>query len=164
MDNEATVQQVLRITRYIVEARDVCFLMTRGEAGQINARLMQPFGPEEDMTFWFGCSDGSRKVREVGREGQATVGYLLPSEGAYATFQGRATVERDVALRRRYWRESFAEFWPDGPEGSDYVLIRFRPSRLEVMHLQQDVAPEPYGLRPAILWREGEEWRLADAE
>ena len=163
MDNEETVQHLLRIVRLVVEAEDVCFLMTRGEAGQIDARLMQPFGPEEDMTFWFGTSDGSRKVQEVEREGRATVGYLLPAEGAYVTFQGRATVERDPALRRRYWRESFAEFWPEGPEGPDYVLIRFRPSRLEVMHLQQDVAPDPYGLQPAVLWREGENWRVAEA-
>jgi general stress protein 26 len=152
----------LEIARTIMETAGLCFLMTRGETGAIHARLMQPFGPEEGLALWFGAGAESRKVREVQRDERATVACELPGEGAYVTLIGRATVETDEALRRQYWRESFAAFWPAGPTHGEYALLRFEPERVELMHVEQGIAPEPFGLRPAVLIKEAGMWRLSE--
>ena len=159
--NEHSVTALLDATRNIMEKAGLCFLITAGESGAINARLMQPFGPEEELVLWFGASAASRKVQELARDGRATVVYQLPAEAAYVTLLGRATVERDVAQRQRYWRESFTAFWPAGPAHEDYVVLRFVAERVELMHIDQGIAPEPFGLRPAVLVKEAGTWRLA---
>jgi general stress protein 26 len=160
--NAYSVESLLEVTRTIMEKALFCFLMTASESGAISARLMQPFGPEEGLVLWFGASATSRKVRELRADARATVAFEAPAEGAYASLQGTATVEMDPALRQRYWRESFAAFWPAGPAHEQYVVLRFEPTRIELMHIDQGVAPEPFGLQPAVLVREAGPWRLSD--
>lgn len=161
--SQHSVDSLLDITRTIMEKAAFCFLVTASPSGAINARLMQPFVPEAGLVVHFGASSGSRKVRELQRDAQATVAYQLPDEGAYVTLLGRATVETAAALRQRYWRDSFAAFWPEGPEKGDYAVIRFEPTRVEVMHIEQGVAPKPFGLRPTVLIEENGAWQQADA-
>lgn len=160
--SQYSANTLLDITRSIMEKATFCFLMTGGAPGAINARLMQPFAPEADLVVHFGAGGGSRKAQELQRDARATVAYQLPTEGAYVTLLGRATVETALALRRRYWRDSFAAFWPDGPEKGDYAVLRFEPERIEVMHIDQGVAPEPFGLRPAVLVKEQGAWQVSD--
>jgi general stress protein 26 len=152
-----TTAHWLDITKRIIEAADYCVLITSGDSGWANARLMQPFQPEEDWTIWFGASPRSRKVREIEANPQATVTYQDDREHAYVTLLGQARVERDLEARRRHWRVEWAMFWPEGPGSDDYVLIQFVPSRIELMNLSRRVAPGPR-TRPAVLVREGEEW------
>ena len=54
-------------------------------------------------------------------------------------------------------------FWPAGPEGDDYVLIKFTPFRIELMSIYRNVVPDPR-LQPAVLVRDGEEWVVAENE
>jgi len=158
-----TVDSLLEITRATIKAAEFCFLVTLSESGQPNARLMQPFEPEADLTIWFGTSPKTRKVQEIQRDNRVTLGYEYAPEGAYVTLIGTAQIEDDISKRRQYWRESFADFWPSGPESDDYVLIKFVPSRIELMNMAQEVAPAPYGLKPAILVRAGEAWVVAES-
>lgn len=157
-----SVAALLEITRMVMEEAAFCFLMSSDASGAINARLMQPFPPESDLVVCFGASEASRKVQELQRDPRATIAYQLLAEGAYVTLLGRATLEMDVAVRERYWRESFAAFWPEGPVQGDYAVLRFEPERIEVMHLEKEVAPEPRGLQPAVLVKEDGVWRLIE--
>jgi len=43
---------LLETAKSSIRAAEYCFLITLGEAGEPNARLVQPFEPEEDMTIW----------------------------------------------------------------------------------------------------------------
>ena len=60
-----TPEHLLEVAADIMEAAVFCFLITLHESGRANARLMQPFGPEEDMAVWLGASPESRKVEEI---------------------------------------------------------------------------------------------------
>lgn len=163
MQQTGKAEQLLGAARATMEASEYCFLITSGPEGA-DARLMQPFAPDEDLTVRFGTSKGSRKAREILAEGRAMVAYSDPTEVAYVVLKGTATLEGDPEQRRRYWREDWRTFYPGGPEDEDYVLIRFAPDRVELMNFTREVTPPPYGLRPAILAREGEAWRLAEEE
>jgi general stress protein 26 len=154
-------EQLLDLTKATLDVAQFCFLITQDETGQSCARLMQPFAPEPDLTIWFGTSPHSRKVREIQRDERVILGFAHAPEGAYVTLRGSASLETDVAQRQHYWRDAFAAFWPAGPAGDDYILVKFVPTRIEIMHIAQDVAPEPFGLRPVILDRTAAGWVIA---
>ena len=156
-----TAADWLEVARITMEAKDYCFFVTLSESGHASARLMQPFKPEEDLTIWFGTSPRSRKVREIAANDHVTVTYENAGDHAYVTLRGQAQVERDLDARRKYWRQEWARFWPAGPGDEDYVLIKFIPSRIELMSIYRNVVPDPR-LQPAVLVREGDEWLAAD--
>ncbi len=161
--SELTTERVLQAARELIGSTPFCFLITLGESGRANARLMQPFPLEEDWSIWFGASPESRKVEEILEDGRTTVAYQDGEQGAYVVLLGTASIKDDGELRQRYWRESFLDYWPDGP-GEDYVLIRFEPSQIEVMNIAEEMAPEPFGLQPAILVKKEEGWTLANGQ
>ncbi|HSV85063.1 MAG TPA: pyridoxamine 5'-phosphate oxidase family protein [Levilinea sp.] len=160
--NTLYIQDLLRFIRVLMKNAAYCFLITHSSQGEMHARLMQPFLPEEDLSVWFGASRNSRKVREIEANHLVTLTYFYQAEYAYLSVQGRASLSDDRALRKQYWREEWFKFWPGGPEQEDYSLIQVKPYHIEIMDLAQGIAPEPYGLRPLILVKEREQWVVRD--
>jgi len=160
--SDASSQRLLETARTTIRSAEYGFFVTIGDSGTPNARIMQPYEPEEDFTIFFGASPRARKVRDLHRNPTATIAFFDPRETAYVTLQGTGEVVDDVSLRRKYWRVYWNDFYPGGPESDDYVLIKFIPRRIEMMNFAQKVMPQPYGLRPAILIREGPGWKELD--
>lgn len=158
-----TIEQILEVCRDTILEAQFCFLITLDEAGEPNARLMQPFEPDGDLVIHFGASADSRKASQIMKDPRAALGYGLPDQGAYVTLQGRANVINDPETCARYWRDSFAEYWSEGPESPGYAVIRFVPNRVEVMNFQRSIAPDPYGLKPALLIRTRAGWEVGYA-
>ena len=156
-----TAEHVVTVAKATLDTANFCFLTTRGESEPTNTRLMQHFKPDADLTVWFGTSLTSRKVHEIRRNPRVTVACLDPQRPAYAVLVGTVTVEERAEQWRRYWREDWQTFWPDGPSARDYVLLRFACERVEVLSFPSGIAPAPYGLRPAVVVRHGDEWQLA---
>jgi general stress protein 26 len=159
-----TSQQVLLAAIDTIKAAENGFLITQGESGYANSRLVQAYGPEEDLTLWFGTHSKSRKVREIRVNNRVTVTFYDPKEASYVTVLGTAKVINDVETKMKYWRNNWSTFFPKGPENEDYILIRFEPTRIEIMNMNRDIAPEPYGLLPAVLVREADQWVLTKGE
>ena len=159
----ANPEQLLEAARITMEASEYCFLVTSGAAGA-DVRLMQPFDPDGDLAVCFGTSPRSRKAREILADERVVLAYSDPTEVAYVVLKGTAALEDAPARKQRFWREEWRTFYPEGPEGDDYVLVRFVPDRVELMNFTREVTPPPYGLRPAVLARAGETWRLAREE
>lgn len=151
------------MARQTVESAGTCFLVTVGQEGLPSARVMAPFPPEADFTVWMGARPRSRKIREIAKDDRAVLGYSYAQDGAYLSMAGTITVEDDLDKRRRYWLEDFRAFWPDGPEGADYILLRFVPSRMELMNVIRGVAADPTGLGPVVLVRKGDTWHIAES-
>jgi general stress protein 26 len=131
-------------------------------AGQMHTRLMQPFPPEEDLTLWFGTSPRSRKIQDIQQQPRVTVAVHQAAANSYVTLVGQAQLEDDLTARWQRWREEWRAFFPAGPAGEDYVLLRVVPSRLEVLNFVRQVTPIPFGLRPAVLVRHGDGWVLEE--
>ena len=68
------------------------------------------------------------------------------------------TTSVPTAERRRWWDEDLRPFFPLRPEGDDFLLIAFRPRRVEVMSFAHKVASEPASWAPAVLEWEGGRW------
>ena len=155
-------RHLLAVARDIAAAVEHCFLTTNTPSGWPRTRLMQPFPLEDDFTIWFGASPRSRKAAEIARDHRATVAFGDAHRGAYVALSGAAAVDHELDQRLKYWRPEFSRFWPSGPDGADYVLIRFKPSRIELMDLERQVAPTPFGLKPAVLVLTGDGWELEE--
>ena len=156
--NTITPERIINAVHAIFEAADACFLITQGLDGSPSACLMQHFKPDADLVVWFGASPNSRKVSELLSNPAATLACQHPERAAYAMLSGAVTLIQDDLLLQKYWRESFLDFWPAGPLGGDYALLRFEPLRVEVMDAAAQLAPPPFGLRPAICERQGDGW------
>lgn len=153
-----TVDRALEAARTTMEASRYCFLVTLDEAGHPQARLMEPFPAEADMTVWMATSSTTRKVRQLRRDSRATLAYYDWEREGYVTLIGEARLVSDIEQRRRRWRPEWQDFFPAGPTGPDYVLIQFTPSRIEVMSLALDVGEGAF--MPTVLARMGAEWVL----
>jgi general stress protein 26 len=157
-----TAQFLLETAKSSMRTAEYCFLITLGKSGEANARLVQPFEPEADMTIWIGTWSKSRKVREIRQNNQVTLAFHDKDDTAYVTLLGSAHIESDINKKRTYWREEWVAFTPHGPEGEDYIVIKFIPTRIELMSFGSGVLPQPYGLKPAVLVRSEDSWVADD--
>ncbi len=161
--NVGSTEYILEAARNTIKKAGVCFMITVNEKKEARARLMQPFPPEDDLTIWLGAESGSGKIEEIQHHSLVTLAYQDPSENAYVSLMGQASIITSLQLRRKYWDESFRAFWPNGPDGQDYLLIRVSPYKIEVLNLERNITPEPYGLSAAELVKEGAEWVVQEA-
>ncbi len=157
---ELTAERILSVARASMLAAQNCFLITVTAAGRPAARMMLPFEAEDDLTVWLAASPSSRKVAEIRSDDRVALAYAHDEEGAYVTLLGTATIHDGLELRKRYWRRRFIRFWPEGPNGDDYVLIKVIPTRLEMLNDTHGITPDPYCLRAAVLVRRGDDWLL----
>ena len=155
-----TLAQLMDVVRHTIEVAEYCFIITHDGKGHANARLMQPFGPDEDLNIWFGTSAGSRKVQEIQKYENVALTFSHAGESAYVTMKGTASVTSDAEIKQHYWRTSFFDFWPEGSQSEGYPVIKFVPIHIEVMNFNKKIAPEPYDLKPAILSRAGADWQI----
>jgi general stress protein 26 len=51
-------------------------------------------------------------------------------------------------------------FWPDGPDDPDFLVIRCRPTAIEVWDSSLGITPAPFGLVGAGIERTGASWSL----
>jgi general stress protein 26 len=156
-----TPDRLLEAARASLKSVEYCFLITLSKTGEPHARLVQPFGPEEDLSLWVGTWEKSRKVQEIVRDSRLSLAFYDEKDTAYVTLLGSAHIESDVEKRKKYWRDEWIGFLPEGPEGDDYVLIKCVPDRIEMMSFGRGILPKPYGLRPAVLVRSADSWVVA---
>jgi general stress protein 26 len=123
---------VLKVAREVMQQARYCDLVTIGEDGQPQARVIDAFAPEADMTVWIATNPLSRKVAQIRKDPRVTLLYFNPSAMAYVTVIGRATLVTDPAEKAKRWKDDWATLYSDRNRGSDYLLVKITPSRLEV--------------------------------
>jgi general stress protein 26 len=160
---EVSSEDVLEAARAGMNRARHCFLITLDASGRPQARLMDPFEPEADLTVWMATHPATRKVGQLRNDSRATLAYFDAEGTGYVTLIGEGLLVDDPEERRRRWKPEWEPFYPDGPEGDDYLLIRFVPSRVEVMSLSDGIAADPQSWRPAILDRRDGVWVPGDS-
>ncbi|ADV67708.1 pyridoxamine 5'-phosphate oxidase family protein [Deinococcus maricopensis] len=153
-----TPTRALQVTRQLLRTQRYGFLVTTGTDAP-NARLIEHVA-EEDLTVWIGAHPSSRKAREVQAHPRATFALMDDRTQANIVLHGTVTRVHDDARRQRYWRPHHRLFF-SGPLGADFALLRFTPDRLELMSFGRFIVPEPFGLKPVVLVRHGDDWQPA---
>jgi general stress protein 26 len=124
---------VVAAAREIVGAARYATLTTIGGNGHPQSRVVDPFEPDSGFAIWIGTNRLTRKVSEIRADPRVTLLYFAPDAGEYVTVVGIATIVTDSAARAMRWKSEWASFYEGGPLGEQYILIRVRPVRLEVV-------------------------------
>ncbi|HEY3683857.1 MAG TPA: pyridoxamine 5'-phosphate oxidase family protein [Streptosporangiaceae bacterium] len=139
------------------------FLSTLGR-DRVHTRLVEHVAVDDDGTVWIGTSPRSRKVAQVGSRPEVTYAAEDRDGVGAVVMQARAEVVDDERERAARWQDDLIAFFPEGPRGGDFVLLRLRPYRIELMSFAHGVHPEPYGLVPAVIAWDDDGWRTVPAE
>jgi general stress protein 26 len=151
---------VLEAALAIMRTTPFCFLITLDSTGQAQARLMEPFPPEPDLTVWFGTNPKTRKVQAIRHDPHATLAYTSANGDGYLTLAGHARLVDNLAEKSKRWKPSWKDFYEDNAAGSDYVLIEFTPARIEIISVAYNLGMDPRAFEPAALVRTESEWVL----
>lgn len=128
-----------------------CTFVTIGEKGHPQARIVDPTEPDEKFTIWIGTNPLTRKVREIQRDPRVTLLYFHAATSSYVTMLGRAEIVADAVEKDRRWKKSWAPFYPSGPRGSDFMLIRVTPIRLEISSPSRKMPNDPKTWLPVVI-------------
>lgn len=141
--------RILEVARQIMTSARYCTLVTIGEAGQPQARVVDPLDPGTDFSVYVATNPVSRKVGEVRKDPRVTLLYFDPARSAYVTLIGRATEVTD-AEKGKHRKKDWDAFFPAArPE--TYVLYRIQPTRLEVVSARDGLSGDPATWRPEIV-------------
>lgn len=146
-----TREQIMSAARAVIGKARYATFVTLDATGHPQARIVDPFEPEGDLAIWIATNARSRKVVRVAASAKVTLLYFDAAGQSYVTVIGNATLVRDPAERAKRWKEEWAAFYKDRNKGDDYVLIRIRPTRLEVVSAALGMRNDPETWRPVIL-------------
>ncbi len=114
-----------------------CALITVDNSGHPQARIMDPFPPEDGMVVWLGTNPKSRKVREIRNDPRVTLFYADPEGGSYITITGTARLVDHPEAKAGRWKEGWESFYPD--RENDYILIKVTPISLDVLSIKHGI-------------------------
>lgn len=146
-DRAAIVAAAREVT---VKAR-YCSMITLGLDGELQARVVDPFAPDADLAIWIGTNRHTRKVSEVKKDPRTTLICFAPGDQAYVTWIGRSDVVDDPTKKASHWKAEWTEFYKEGYRSAEYLLIRFRPRRIEVVSPSHKLMNDPATWKPVIL-------------
>jgi general stress protein 26 len=143
--------KVLAAAVQLMEKARFCGLVTIGEDGHPQARVVDAFSPEPDLTVWIATNPITRKVKQIKADPRVTLFYFDPSGPGYVTLLAKAELVSDPAEKARHWKEDWAAFYADKNRGEDFILIRCKPIRLELVSYGHGILNDPGTWRPVTI-------------
>lgn len=142
---------VIDAAQEIMLRAQYCAMITLGSDGSPQARVVDPFPPEAGMVVWLATNPGTRKVAQIKRDPRVALSYIDASGGGYVTLLGKADLVESVTEKDARWKEEWSPFYKDKNKGSDYLLIRITPTRLEVVSYSHGILNDPTTWAPASI-------------
>jgi general stress protein 26 len=109
----------------------------------------------EGKRIWIATGRTSAKARQIERNPRVEMFYQIGADMTHLTVSGHARFVEDLAQKKRIWNGKvfdyeLAQFWPQGPESSDFGLVQIEPRRIELTSLPAMTQ----GKKPEV-WRAG---------
>jgi general stress protein 26 len=142
---------IIKVASGIMERARFCTLVTVGEDGHPQARVMDAFPPEGEMVVWMATNALSRKVSEIRKDPRVTLSYFDAKTTSYVMLLGRASLVSDPADKAKRWKDAWAKLYKDRNRGDDYLLIKVTPIRLEVSAEGEGVKHDPTTWRATVV-------------
>ncbi|MEO8358675.1 MAG: pyridoxamine 5'-phosphate oxidase family protein [Vicinamibacteria bacterium] len=142
-------ERILSVARDIIKAARFSTLVTVGEKGQPQARIVDPVEPDSAFAVYFATNPKSRKVAQIRKDARVTLLYFDAPRAAYVTLVGSATEVKGpekAAHRKADWNEFFAADRPNS-----YVLYKVVPIRAEVVSAKDGLSGDPTTWQPEIV-------------
>ncbi|HYE86373.1 MAG TPA: pyridoxamine 5'-phosphate oxidase family protein, partial [Vicinamibacterales bacterium] len=133
---QAAAFDIMREARY-------CTLITTGEDGQPQARIVDPLIADGERSIWIATNPLTRKVKEIEKDPRVTLTFFNQAANEYVTVRATARVVTDAAAKAAHWKPEWKPFYTDESRGADFMLFELRPSRLEVSSARHGLHNEP---------------------
>jgi general stress protein 26 len=142
---------ILAASRTIISNARYATLVTLAGDAPADARIVDPFAPEADLTIWIATNATSRKVQQLARDSRVTLLYFDAATKGYVTLKGRAVLVRDPIEKSARWKDDWAGMYKDKNRGNDYLLVKIVPDTLEVVSVALGMINDPATWRPVTL-------------
>ena len=143
--------KILASTREVMQQARYCALITVDDASQPQARTVDPLPADDGLEVWVLTNRNSRKVAQLRHNPRAALYYFTPTSPGYVTLLGDATVIESAADKASAWRPAWGEARRKQIAREDFVLIHFRPRRLEIVSYAHGLTNDPKTMLPVIL-------------
>lgn len=141
----ASATDLMRQARY-------CALITVGDGGQPQARTVDPLPMiDGSLEVWVLTGRDSRKVAQLRRNALATLYYYLAATPGYVTLLGEAEILDTAATKDAAWKPGWGEERRKMVANEKFVLLHFRPHRLEMVSYAHGLANDPKTMLPVML-------------
>jgi general stress protein 26 len=132
---------LIAAAREIIASQQYCALITQDQDGRSQARTVNPFPPEEDMTVWFATSTLTRKVQQIRHDPRVTLYYANHAQATgYVAITGKAVLVDDraemIKRKRAYWDTAFPGF-------KNLVLVKVVPEHMDVLNYSRGALNDP---------------------
>ncbi len=108
---------------------DLCMMTTIGKAGRLHARPMSNNGEVDfDGDCWFFSWRKTAKVKEIEKDPRVQLAYTGGKAKApvWISVTGTARIVDDPARKSELWLDELGQWFEDGPEDPNVVLIHVR--------------------------------------
>ena len=119
-----------RFWRDIEAARTGMLGVSEGEEGRFQP--MTPHFDDQSGTFWFFARTTSPLVDAAERGSVATFTYTATGRDLFACVRGWLATEADPEVRRKFWTQDVARWFPAGPDSDEVALLRFEGDSAQV--------------------------------
>ena len=143
--------EIVSAARDVIEKARFCSLVTLGEDGHPQARIVDPIAPDETFTMWIATNPLTRKTQQIRRDGRVTLLCFDQATASYVTVLGRAALVADAPTKRAHWKDDWSQIYRDGPDSREVVLIRVTPARLEVVSESRGMIGDAKTWRPVAI-------------
>jgi general stress protein 26 len=114
----------------IIENVGVCMLTTRF-AGGLRARPLEARPDRSTGLIFFVTDLDSAKEDEIQTQPDVGLVFIDPSDKAYLSITGRASITRDAEKIQSAWRKTDAAWWR-GPNDPNVCLLQIEPFTAEL--------------------------------
>ena len=111
---------------------DICMLVTRAN-GSLHGRPMSNNGKVEyDGDSWFFSFRDTPKVEEIEADPRVELAYVATEKGTWISIEGQAEIVEDEARKKELWVKDLEQWFPEGPEDENVVLIKAAADTIHV--------------------------------
>jgi general stress protein 26 len=142
---EYSETQFKKISLDIVKESNFCVFITLDSLGNPQARLMDPYIPNDDFVVYLVTNPLSRKVKQLENDSRVVLNFQSIDGNSYVTISGTSSLLNNPEHKKKYWKESWTPHYKNINKSS--LLIKVVPKSLEMISIPNNV------LGDSITWK-----------
>jgi general stress protein 26 len=153
--NENKISFALHAAQKLISNSRFAVFVTIDQHGFPHARMIDPLPPDSNFDeIWIGTNRYTRKVSHIAANPRTCLVYFDASSLGFAYVSGHCSLVDDNQVKNDKFASGWWLFYPEGPAGPRFTLIRFVPNRIEVVSPLHQLASGLNSWRPIALLKE----------
>ena len=123
-DPQTITPEEFHTIKHHIQAIRIALLTTQAPNGTLRSRPMATHQLDPDGTMWFFTREDSDKVAHIRQHPAIALGFSNPESQVSVSTAGKAEVVKDQAKVDALWDESLRDWFPEGKDDPNIVLLR----------------------------------------